>query len=515
MNISFYFELLMTTGLIWLLSKAVYNIWFHPLRSFPGPWYSKASRLWYVLKVIQGGHKFAIQELHDRYGLVVRIAPDELSYIDPEAWNDIYGSAAHHNGPATLEKDQDFFATVFGDSDTLASASSGRYKAQKNNAVRGFSHTQLLQKENDMISSITPFVNRLQRHLGRKRAGTIDIDAWLGNLVLDLHVNLTVGHKFHAVEQGPLAHPLVKVMHRVTTVLQFSTQLLYLPLSRASLSGLRIFPRWDLFSVFSSMPPLGPAITDRLARMDAGEDEDGDEHTDFVHHMATDRKDGAISPETIKRNAFIVILSGIETLPDYISSVLFFTLSNPGCFDKLQAEIRSKFIASHEISATSVQGLKFLKACMHESLRLAPPFVGTLPRHVPRLGALICGAFVAGGTTVGIHNWSITHSKRFWKEPDIFRPERWMVSEDSLYKDDLREAFHPFGYGPRTCVAKNLVIIEASLILARILYDFDLQLHPSSQNWSERMGHLVPNKGPLFVNIKSADQRGSATGQLD
>jgi hypothetical protein len=34
---------------------------------------------------------FSVKELHDAYGSVVRIAPDELSYNSPEAWQDIYG----------------------------------------------------------------------------------------------------------------------------------------------------------------------------------------------------------------------------------------------------------------------------------------------------------------------------------------------------------------------------------------------------------------------------------------
>jgi hypothetical protein len=75
------------------VSKTVYNLWLHPLRHYPGPRVAAASRLWYVSKVIGGRHKYAIQKLHDQYGLVVRIAPNELSYIDPNAWQDIYGKS--------------------------------------------------------------------------------------------------------------------------------------------------------------------------------------------------------------------------------------------------------------------------------------------------------------------------------------------------------------------------------------------------------------------------------------
>ncbi|KAL4937743.1 cytochrome P450 [Aspergillus oleicola] len=252
------------------------------------------------------------------------------------------------------------------------------------------------------------------------------------------------------------------------------------------------------------MPPLGPAITERLERMSAAEN-----CVDFVHHMMTDQRDGKINSDTIKRNTFIVILSAIETIPDYICSVLLHTLETPRYFARLKEEICSAFRAPGDISATKVQHLRLLNACMNESLRLAPPFVGTLPRQVPICGVSICGQFVPGGTTVGIHNWSITHSRRFWRDPELFRPERWLGDEE--YKDDLREAFHPFGFGPRTCVARNLVIIEASLILARILFEFDIQLDPRSRDWPRRKGHLVPNKGPLFVNISPITHNRTAT----
>lgn len=68
-----------------------YNLLFHPLRSFPGPWYYKASRFWYCFQLARGNLYLEIRRLHDVYGDVVRIAPNELSYNNAEAWSAIYG----------------------------------------------------------------------------------------------------------------------------------------------------------------------------------------------------------------------------------------------------------------------------------------------------------------------------------------------------------------------------------------------------------------------------------------
>ena len=65
---------------------------FHPLRKFPGPWLAKASVFPFALRVLNGQMDKWTSKLHLRYGDVVRIMPDELSFINPAAWADIYVS---------------------------------------------------------------------------------------------------------------------------------------------------------------------------------------------------------------------------------------------------------------------------------------------------------------------------------------------------------------------------------------------------------------------------------------
>lgn len=169
--------------------------------------------------------------------------------------------------------------------------------------------------------------------------------------------------------------------------------------------------------------------------------------------MINDQQDGVIEYDTIKKNAFIFILSGVETIPGYVCSALYYLLKDPHYFKRASVEVRSAFQNADQITASSAQDLAFLKVCLHEILRVSPPAVGTLPRRIPSAGAMVCGRFVPGGTSVGIHNWSVTHSKEFWKDADLFRPERWMGYPE--YANDKRTAFHPFGFGPRMCVAQQ------------------------------------------------------------
>lgn len=63
----------------------------HPLRSFPGPLTHRISNIPRAYYNVQGRLPFHIAELHRKYGPVVRLGPDFLTFTDPEAWKDIYG----------------------------------------------------------------------------------------------------------------------------------------------------------------------------------------------------------------------------------------------------------------------------------------------------------------------------------------------------------------------------------------------------------------------------------------
>ena len=75
--------------LLLLLSRCIlyvlYNIYLHPLAKYPGPKLHAASYLPQFLARGKGDIKY-IKGLHDKYGSIVRVAPNELSFTNPQAW---------------------------------------------------------------------------------------------------------------------------------------------------------------------------------------------------------------------------------------------------------------------------------------------------------------------------------------------------------------------------------------------------------------------------------------------
>ena len=96
-------------GGLFTIFNAVYNLYFHPLAKFPGPKIAAITRVYYIKHLLTGRLPFTNTKLHAKYGSIVRIAPNELSFNSAEGWRDIYGNRI---GKPEMSKDQLFYGTM-------------------------------------------------------------------------------------------------------------------------------------------------------------------------------------------------------------------------------------------------------------------------------------------------------------------------------------------------------------------------------------------------------------------
>ena len=66
--------------------------WLHSLSKYPGPWFNSVSSIPSAIAAFRGVQHLYNYKLHQRYGPVVRISPDELSFTESYAWEQIYGN---------------------------------------------------------------------------------------------------------------------------------------------------------------------------------------------------------------------------------------------------------------------------------------------------------------------------------------------------------------------------------------------------------------------------------------
>jgi len=76
---------------ITLISIGVYRVFFHPLSHIPGPPFAKLTHLWQTKSYFTGNWHNDVLQIHEKYGPVVRISPDEISFVDGYALKRLYG----------------------------------------------------------------------------------------------------------------------------------------------------------------------------------------------------------------------------------------------------------------------------------------------------------------------------------------------------------------------------------------------------------------------------------------
>lgn len=74
----------------------------------------------------------------------------------------------------------------------------------------------------------------------------------------------------------------------------------------------------------------------------------------------------------------------------------------------------------------------------------------------------------------------------------------------SPFSGDDRPAVQPFSVGPRNCLGINLAYLEIRLILATVVWHFDLELCEESRKWDQQKVFNLWEKGPLMVCVQKA-----------
>src|SRR5205823_6135701 len=106
-----------------------------------------------------------------------------------------------------------------------------------------------------------------------------------------------------------------------------------------------------------------------------------------------------------------------------------------------------------------------------ETLRLYPS-AWVIGREAVR-DTQIGGQRVAKGTTVFCSPWVLHRDRRFFDDPEAFRPERWANGQGQRLH---RFAYLPYGGGQRACIGSAFAQLEITLVLATIAQNFCLDL---------------------------------------
>lgn len=233
------------------------------------------------------------------------------------------------------------------------------------------------------------------------------------------------------------------------------------------------------------------------------------EHLDFFEQVIPEDREPPTDPKEMRHLEQVagqLLLAGYEPPSVWMYGTICHLLQEPGTLKTLTKEIRTAFKDYGDMNPSAATSLPFLTACLKEGLRIFPNTASIQGMPCISPGASVDGNWIPRGVRHRAHlilclgkpvryllnispktvcqssTFAQSRSPRNYRDPLHFRPQRWLPDDHPLYdarfaQDDLK-GFQPFSQGPRACVGKEVAWWQARLLLAKVLWTFDLELVP-------------------------------------
>ncbi|KAK8083742.1 Fumagillin dodecapentaenoate synthase [Apiospora saccharicola] len=459
---------------------------WHRLRHIPGPFLASFSYLW-LAKVTRSTRQWHIyRDLPQRYGLLVRVGPNEISTDDPDIIRKVsgvrspYGKDSWYMGSRFNPYEDTMFTT-------LDVAAHDKQKAKTASAYSGRDTTALEAGVDDHVRELVALIRK--KYLNQEVAGAprepshrlLDFSKIISFFTMDVITRAGFGQEFGYLKADEDLHDFLRSVRDNWSVVAVT---LDVPWIRSVLYS-NWFLRW-----------FGPRTTDKtgmgkvmaVAEKIVGERfrPDSKPQKDMLGAF----KAHGLTQRECETEGLFMVIAGSDTTASVVRSTMLHLLSSPRIYHKLKQTIRQAVEegrASSPIQLDEAKRISYLQAVVYEGLRIRAPAPGLYPKTVPAGGDWLHGQFLPAGTAVGMNAAALTRSRAlFGDDSDLFRPERFEeVDEAARAKlEHLTELV--FGYGRTMCAGKPIAFMELNKVYFELLRAFDFQLANPSKPWDSK-----------------------------
>ncbi|KAF7310178.1 hypothetical protein MIND_00391400 [Mycena indigotica] len=488
-------SVLATTGVFFTtlaLSTALYRLspW-HPLAHVPGPPLAKLSKLWGVRLQMSGARHLVLKHLHERYGDVVRIGPNEVSIATADAVKSVLGSGG-------LQKGQ--YYDVFGD-ESLGTASliglrGDTHAARRRIWNRGMSTASLRGFESTLSSRVRGLRDRLDDFAHKETP--VDVSQWLMYFTADFMGDMAFGGGFELMRNGKDVDGTFSVIKMGVKVSSLMAQIPW------------IVPTVNLLPAVQSVRQFARQSAKR--RMAAGPKGD----KDLWYHLMDEEGHEKIKPTVpeVVLDGVLAIVAGSDTSAMTLSTFVWCMLTHPDVYARVQAEVDAVYPdrdGDALFEAERHDDLPFLTASLQETLRLYPPVPTGGARRVPAgPPRVIAGTHFPAGTQVVLPSYVVQRSPaHFFPGPETFAPARWLPSGAGADAGGVVDgaAFLAFSAGAANCAGKRLawreLLMAASMLVRRYEMRWAAGLETEGEAWVDTMHDFyVTHAGRLMVQLR-------------
>ncbi|EMD34271.1 hypothetical protein CERSUDRAFT_97529 [Gelatoporia subvermispora B] len=477
------------------LSVVLYRISpFHPLGKYPGPLLHKITRLSFTLISVQGRQHTHIQQLHKRYGDIVRIGPNEISICNVTAVGPVLGT------PGFLKSEAYSGRNLRAPGRSLLSSVGEEHAEKRKRWNRAFSVPALKNYEDIISRRAVQFVNLLAREK------VLDLGVCFSWFTFDLMSDMAFGGGPNMLEQGD-EDGLWRVMEAGLVEGNFF----------ANLPWIASYAR--NFSMFGRDVRKLRAYCIGRARERV---KNGSLVKDLFYYL--NNEDGAEEQSRpladVVRDGALAVVAGSDTTASVLANLFFYLLRDTEAYTRLQAEVDQFYPPGENPLDTKYhQEMPILNAAINEALRLMPAVPSGSLRMAPPGGKSVGPFFVPEGTNTYLPLYTLQRdSRNFSPYPERFWLDRWLIASGMISPAyagiDIhafvhnQEAFIPFSFGPSNCVGKGLAMQEMRMTVCLVMQRLDIAFAPSydSNSYEEDLcDFFVVKKAPLLVDVRVRD----------
>ena len=322
---------------------------------------------------------------------MVRIAPDELSFVGPNAFRDIYGISPGHKD---FPKNPIWIHPMVNGLYSIHGANNPDHARIRRLLSHAFTDKALRQQEPILQSYVDLLMYRLEGNIlaSATLAAAIDIGKWYNFTTFDITGDLTFGESFHCLDESQY-HPWMSILFSSFKVAALYTSCKYIPgmerLMRLALPQSVIRKRQDHFD-------MSKAKIDRRL-----EQRGTDQRTnDFMAYVLRYNDEKGMTVPEIEATFPFLVLAGSETTATTLGCITNGLVNNPEVLRTLVTEIRASFASRAEITFGNISKLPYLAAVIDEGLRICAPVALGSPRIVPAGGNTVDGHWLPGGVSI-------------------------------------------------------------------------------------------------------------------
>ncbi|KAL6875940.1 cytochrome P450 [Trichoderma longibrachiatum] len=445
-----------------------------PLGRIPGPAVSRFTSLVLKWKEIKALRTAYIHQLHRKYGPVVRIAPNEVSFTSWEALKEIYCS-----GGSGYDKTEfyDLFK-IYGRRTMFTTLNKADHAKRKRILADRYANSNIMKSAS--VAGVQERSSKFLRRCVSSPGGVSDIFVTLHAYACDCITH----HLFHPFgtdcigkkEDEEMMHqvaaddslqskssPYRLISHYAPTLHRLFSKVLYL------FAKPRETPLADDY-VLETSQLSGTAPFTLTSRFDekTGDLDYIDKAAECLDHMA----------------------AGIDTTGDGLC-FLMWELSQPRSL-AFQRKLTDELRANPE---TPSDRLPYLDAVVNEGLRCFPPIPMSLPRYVPRGGRSIDGFWLPEKTIVSCQAYSVHRlNSDVFPDGDRFDPDRWLEPKGDA---DRRRLQFAFSNGGRGCIGKHLALLEMKTLLRDVYSRYSTTPHESMKEEAMVMSDQLISARPV------------------